>query len=512
MSALIAGTKYRGDFEERLQGVLREASASPEMILFIDEIHTLVGTGRAEEVAMDAANIMKPALSRGEICVIGATRHEEYHRYIEKDPALERRFQPIFVNQPTPEEALEILGGIKARLERHHNVTIEGEAMRAAVHLSVRYLPDRRLPDKAIDLLDEVCAAVAVQWTSVITGEEPMDITPGLVTADTVARIVAKWTGIPVAELKADERKRLQTMAEELEKRVIGQDEACEAVAQAVQRARLGLKAAGRPIGVLLFVGPTGVGKTELAKATAEFLFGSDKALVRLDMSEYQESHTVSRLIGAPPGYVGHEAEGQLTGALRHTPHCVVLLDEIEKAHGDVLNLFLQVFDEGRLTDSQGHTVDATNALFILTSNLALEVKRPIGFHVCGDSEVRKALTEHNLRPELVNRFDEVIVFRALSVDDLKRIADWVLREFRTRLEAQDIGLHWDEAVLAYLSRAGFSEQFGARELRRVIEQRVENEIAGMMLRGEIAAGQIVALNAESNELRILVEDPEDTI
>jgi len=512
MAAIVAGTKYRGDFEERLQGVLQEASQSPGVILFIDELHTLVGAGTAEGVTMDGANIMKPALSRGEIRIIGATTINEYRRYIEKDPALERRFQPIQVNEPTPQEALEILQGIKERLEKHHGVNIAEEALRAAVNLSARYLPDRRLPDKAIDLLEEACASAAVQWTSVIQGEVLPEV-PGVVSANAVAQVVARWTGIPAAQLREDERERLLSMAEKLKERVIGQDQACEKLAQAVQRARLGLKEAGRPIGVFLFLGPTGVGKTELARATAEFLFGSEKAMTRLDMSEFMEKHTVSRLIGAPPGYVGYEEEGQLTGALRRHPHCLVLLDEIEKAHPEVLNLFLQLFDEGRVTDSKGRTADATNALFILTSNLTVEEEPQVGFRVRGGEDSRRALLAHGLRPELVNRLDEVIVFNPLSAQDLARIAHLQLQRFSDRLKAQEIGLRWDQAVCAYLAEKGYSERFGARELRRTVEQQVENEIAGRILRGEASPGQIVVLKVKKGALHMVVEgDPNATL
>ncbi|RMH80330.1 MAG: ATP-dependent Clp protease ATP-binding subunit, partial [Calditrichaeota bacterium] len=512
MTALTAGSKYRGDFEERIQGVIREASQSADIILFIDEIHTVMGAGRAEGVVMDAANILKPALARGDLRLIGATTEEEYRRYIEKDSALERRFQPIPVREPSPEETLEILQGIRLRLEEHHGVKIEDGALRAAVQLSVKYLPDRRLPDKAIDLLEEACAAGVVQWPSALPGEEPPPGEPGVITAEDVAQVVSRLTGIPAAQLREDERQRLQEMAAELKKRVIGQDEACDAVAEAVQKARLGLKEAGRPVGVFLFLGPTGVGKTELARATAAFLFGSEKAMVRLDMSEYQGPHTVARLIGAPPGYVGHGEEGQLTGPLRNTPYCVVLVDEIEKAHPEVLNLFLQLFDEGRLTDAKGKTADATNALFILTSNLKMEEEPQMGFRARGGSNVRKLIVEGGLKPELVNRLDEVIVFRPLEESHLQRIAANLLERFRQRLLPQDIDLQWDKKVPAYLAKQGYSEQFGARELRRVIEQQVENQIAGKMLRGELGAGQIVRLTVKKEALIMQIEgDPNAT-
>ncbi len=499
IAGLVAGTKYRGEFEERMQGVLREVAQSPNLILFIDEIHTLVGAGGARD-ALDAANIMKPALARGELRCIGATTPDEYRKHIEKDPALERRFQPIMVNEPTTDETEEILiRGYHRRFEKKHQVTIDAAALHAAVTLSARYLPDRRSPDKAIDLLDEACARVAVPALSIAPGQPPAG---GIVTAETVAQVLAEWTGIPVTQLTSSERDRLLRMADELKARVIGQDQACERVAQVVQRARAGLKGAGRPIGVFLFLGPTGVGKTELAKATAAFLFGSDKAMVRLDMSEFMEKHTVSRLIGAPPGYIGHEEEGQLTGAFRRTPFCVVLLDEVEKAHPEVLNLFLQVFDDGRLTDSKGRTVDATNALFIMTSNIGHEAK--VGFH----PEESEAQTEALLtqirkafRPEFLNRLDDIIVFHSLHPEHTHHIARLMLNGLEQRLKAQGIGLQVSDAAVALLSEEGYNDHFGARELRRVIERLVEDPLAGKILRGEAKAGHIVIVNVKDREL-----------
>jgi ATP-dependent Clp protease ATP-binding subunit ClpC len=505
MTALVAGTKYRGDFEERLEGLLNEARVDPNLILFIDEIHTLVGAGAGGDAAMDAANLLKPALSRGELCVIGATTGEEYRRYIEKDPALERRFQPIHVAEPDTAESLEILRGIRKGLQEHHDVVIEDEALVAAVDLSQRYIPDRRLPDKARDLLDEACATLAVQWTSRIAG---MTIEDGgsSVSADTVARVLARWTGITVEQLTERERERLERMSEQLRRRVIGQDAACEAVAQAVQRARLGLKTPERPIGVLLFVGQTGIGKTELAKATAEFLFGSEQTMLRLDMSEYQESHTLSRLIGAPPGYVGYDEAGQLTGPLRRNPHCLVLLDEFEKAHPEVQNLFLQVFEDGRLTDSSGRTADASHALFILTSNACAERKQAIGFHLGdGEDEPRSALVESGLRPELINRIDQVIPFRKLEHEDRMRIAELFLERFRTRLQAQDVDLHWDSEVLGDLAERSADDQFGARPLRRLIEQEVEKGIAEMLVHGQVGPENQVILQIGDGELEMNV-------
>jgi ATP-dependent Clp protease ATP-binding subunit ClpC len=506
MGGLVAGTKYRGEFEEKLQGILREASGSPDVILFIDEIHTVVGAGSAGD-ALDAANMMKPALSRGEIRCIGATTLDEYRKYIEKDPALERRFQPITVEEPSAEEALEIVRGVKSRLEAHHKVTITDAALRAAVDLSVRHLPDRSLPDKAIDLLDQACSEVTVKWVSILPGETPAETSaPGTVTSESVARILSKWTKIPVGQIAGDERARLLRMAEELKQRVIGQDGACDAVALAVQRARAGLKADNRPVGVFLFLGPTGVGKTALAKATASYLFGSEQALLRLDMSEFMEKHNVSRLIGAPPGYVGHEEEGDLTGKLRRTPYCVVLLDEIEKAHPDALTLFLQLFDEGRLTDAKGRTVDATHVLFIATSNLSAGVEPGVGFRVRGKERLRPALVKAGLRSEFVNRLDEIIEFSPLQPDDFRKILSIDLEAFSQRLSKQGIGLKISPEAIDLLCREGASPEFGARHLRRVIKQRLESPIAGMILRGEVQAGDTMIVEVERGELVFKVE------
>jgi ATP-dependent Clp protease ATP-binding subunit ClpC len=501
MSDLVAGTKYRGQFEERLTGILGEVAQAPDIILFIDEIHTVVGAGDSAG-GLDAANIMKPALARGELHCIGATTNSEYRKQIEKDPALERRFHPIVISEPSVGEAEEVLTiGYHKRLEEKHQVTIDAAAVHTAVTLSARYLPDRRLPDKAIDLLDEACSRVAVPVLSALPGEKP-DALGGLVTADTVAEVLSIWTGIPVNRMAQDDKERMLLMADELKARVVGQDEACEKVAQVVQRARAGLKTPGRPIAVLLFLGPTGVGKTELAKASAQFLFDNDKAMVRVDMSEFTGQHTVSRLIGAPPGYIGHDEEGQLTGALRRTPYCVVLLDEIEKAHPDILNLFLQVFDDGRLTDSKGRTADATNALFIMTSNLGHQ--RGVGFPDQGpEAQTRElpAQLQATFRPEFINRLDDIIGFHSLTREHMKPIARLMLGDLERRLAAQDIGLVVTDDAVEWIIERGYDTTYGARHLRRVIEQHVENAIAGKILREEVRSGHIINVDLEGEAL-----------
>jgi ATP-dependent Clp protease ATP-binding subunit ClpC len=504
---LVAGTKYRGEFEARVQTLVREVTAAADVILFLDEIHTLVGTGKADG-ALDAANILKPALARGELHCIGATTLAEYRRYMEKDPALERRFQPITIQEPSFETTIEILRqGFKPRLEEKHHVSIDEDALAAAARLSSRYLPDRRLPDKAIDLLDEACARVHISRLSITPGRPAPGkvgrVEPGsVVMPDAVAEVLAEWTGIPVAQLTADERERFLHMAETLKGRVIGQDEAAEAVSEVVRRARAGLKAVGRPIGVLLFLGPTGVGKTELAKATADFLFGSDKAMIRLDMSEFAEKHLTARLVGSPPGYVGSEEEGQLTGALRRTPFSVVLLDEIEKAHPDVLNLFLQVFDDGRLSDAKGRLVDASNALFILTSNLGFSHRlgfRPQESKV--DREAVMAEIKKALRPEFLNRIDRVVVFHPLAPGHMTRIAKGMLAQLAGRLAEQGIAFQVTDAALSLLARLGYNQDYGARPLRRTIEQQVEDPLGAMLLRGEILYGQQIVLDANADKI-----------
>lgn len=500
---LVAGTKNRGDFEQRLKSILDELAQAPDTVLFLDEIHTLIGAGEASG-SLDAANIMKPALARGEIKCIGATTMAEYRKYIEKDPALERRFQPIQIKEPSIEETIEMLAQFYVpKFKEVQNVDVEPAAIESAVKLAVRYLPDRRLPDKAIDLLDEACARVSVPVLSALPGAAP-EQSGGTVTCATIAEVLSDWTSIPIGNLAEDERARLLHMAADLKARVIGQDEACEKVAHVVQRARAGLKAPGRPIAVFLFLGPTGVGKTELAKATAAFLFGSEKSMIRVDMSEFMEKHTVSRLIGAPPGYVGHDEEGQLTGPLRRTPFSVVLLDEVEKAHPDVLNLFLQVFDDGRLTDSKGRTVDATNALFIMTSNVGHGAK--VGFRPeQTDPRSGPLLTELKkaFRPEFLNRLDDIVVFKHLGFEGMKAIAAALIDGLRGQLRGQGLQLDVTAAALRWLCEHGYDECNGARPLRRLIETTVNDQIANAILQGELRARQTILVDVEADSLKV---------
>lgn len=498
---LVAGTKYRGDFEERMKGIISDASRDDDVILFIDEIHLLTGAGSAGG-AMDAANILKPALAHGGLKLIGATTPAEYRRHIEKDSAFERRFQPVRVEEPSQEEALEILNSLRPRLQNHHGVVISDDALDAAVRLSVRYLPNRRLPDKSLDLLDEACSRVrfiAVSFTPDVDAR--LGTGGGIVTASTVREALAKMTGLPVMELTEEESERLLRMAEALRQRVVGQDAAVEAVAQAVRRNAVGLNEGRRPVGVFLFVGPTGVGKTEVAKAAAEFLFGSEDHIIRFDMSEFVEKHTVSRLVGAPPGYVGHEQGGQLTEALSRMPYSVVLLDEIERAHAEVLHVFLQTFGEGRLTNGQGRTVDATNALFILTSNLGHESH--VGAALPVPAEVERAVRGH-FRPEFLNRVDEVIHFQPLQPSHMHGIVEIQLGRLAALLQAQEVTLLYDQAtVVPWLATRGLDAYTGARPLIRVIEKELKNQIGGMLLTGQLKPTNTLNVTVEANSLRL---------
>jgi ATP-dependent Clp protease ATP-binding subunit ClpC len=508
LASVVAGTKYRGEFEERMIGIINESKQHPEVILFLDEIHTLVGAGAAEG-AMDASNILKPALSRGEIKCIGATTITEYRKHIEKDPALERRFQPVMVNEPSIEDTIKILKGLRERYEQHHQVKITESAIEAAVRLSSKYVPDRHFPDKALDALDEACTSVKIPILSMYGDNEAQFAATSEVTPEDVAKVISHWTGIPVRQLTAEERDRLLNMAETIKKRVIGQDEAVEKVAEVVKMARAGLKNPGRPTGVLLFLGPTGVGKTELAKATAEFLFGSENELIRLDMSEFIEKYNVSKLIGAPPGYIGYDEEGQLTGRLRRKPYSVVLLDEIEKAHPEIFDLFLQVFDEGRLTDSKGRTVDAKNAIFIMTSNIGTELykRAPLGF--AGSVEKGNRVVKEEIvaklgktfRPEFLNRLDEIILFRPLEAEDLSKIADNLLASLRNRLEERGILFDVEKEALDLVCSQGYDPMNGARPLARAIERLVTKPLSEKVIGGEFDPGDRVVVTGKEGKI-----------
>jgi ATP-dependent Clp protease ATP-binding subunit ClpC len=547
LSGLVAGTQYRGQFEERLKKVVDEVSENPEgQILFIDELHTVVGAGAAEG-SMDASNMLKPALARGELHCIGATTVDEYRKNIEKDAALERRFQPVLVGEPTVDDTMDILRGLKDRYEAHHRVKITEEAIVAAAELSDRYITDRFLPDKAIDLVDQASARVRLRSKTkpvdtreledevrrlkrekdqAVSAEdfgraqdlkgqiqESQDRLGALkggrqhvaeVTAEDIAEVVSRQTGIPVSQLTQEERERLLKLEGQLHERVVGQEEAVEAVAEAVRRSRAGLSDPDRPIGSFLFLGPTGVGKTELARTLAEALFGDEAAMVRIDMSEFQERHTVSRLVGAPPGYVGYEEAGQLTERVRRRPYSVLLLDEIEKAHPDVFNILLQILDDGRLTDSQGRTVDFKNAVIIMTSNMGAEriqahARKKESFEELKEDMLQ--IVRHHLRPEFVNRIDEIIVFRALTKEQIADIARLLLERTRRRLRAQDVELEFTQEAVDLVAAEGFDPEFGARPLRRTIQRKVDNELSRMLLEGSLNSGDRVVVGVEDGKL-----------
>ena len=570
LSGMVAGTKYRGEFEERIKKTIDEVKKAGNVILFIDELHTIVGAGSAEG-AVDAANILKPALSRGEIRVVGATTLNEYRKYIEKDAALERRFQPVTVGEPTAEATIEILKGLRDKYEAHHKLTITDEAIESAVRLSVRYINDRFLPDKAIDLMDEAASRVRMDAESaspelksleekiaalrrekaeVIAAQDyeraaqlrdieqnyveqveierenwrkNLAVNRGTVGEEDIAKVVAGWTGIPVTRLTEDESQRMLKLEEVLHKRVVGQEEAVTAVAKAIRRSRVGLKDPKRPIGSFLFLGPTGVGKTELCKALAEAMFGNEGDMIRIDMSEYMEKHTVSRLVGSPPGYVGHEEGGQLTEKVRRKPYSVVLFDEIEKAHEDVWNILLQILEDGIVTDSQGRRVDFKNTIIVMTSNVGARnitaADKPLGFdgreadtdESARFERIKQAVMEElrrTFKPEFLNRIDETIVFRQLTEEDIRRIAQRMLEITGKRMAQQNITLLADEEAVATLAKDGFDPQYGARPLRRAIQNEVEDAVAEQMLEGKLLSGDTARICLRDGKVSIEKEVP----
>jgi ATP-dependent Clp protease ATP-binding subunit ClpC len=561
MGALVAGSKFRGEFEERLKAVMDEIKDSKgEIVLFIDEIHTVVGAGAAEG-AIDASNMLKPALARGELQCIGATTLDEYRKHIEKDKALERRFQPIFIDEPSVDETIEILKGLRPRYEAHHKIKITDEALEAAAKLSSRYIADRFLPDKAIDLIDEAASKLRIDSESAppnvkakeqrlkhLADEEEAatqkleyeqmaklkaerlqleedynkekeewlkkDKISHEVTAENIAQLISNWTGIPISQMVEGEMQKYVHMEESIHERLIDQEEAVTAVSESIRRSRAGLTDPKRPIGTFMFLGPTGVGKTEMVRSLAWFLFGDENAMVRLDMSEYQEEHTVSRMIGSPPGYVGYDEGGQLTEAIRRRPYSVILLDEIEKAHPKVFNTLLQIMDDGRLTDGHGRTVNFKNTVVIMTSNAGVEIiKREsrLGFATTKDKsaaekqsydDMKKKVTaeiQKQFRPEFLNRLDDIIVFHELGEDQLRKIVDLMIRDLETRLSERNMNIELTEKAKAWLSKEGYDPAYGARPLRRVIERYVENPLSGKVLRGELKEGDTVKIDADKD-------------
>lgn len=562
LSSMVAGSKYRGEFEERIKKVIAEVKNAGNVILFVDELHTIIGAGGAEG-AIDASNILKPSLSRGEIQMIGATTRAEYRKYIEKDAALERRFQPVYVEEPTNEETVEILKGLRPAYEEHHHVEISDQALETAVSLSVRYISDRFLPDKAIDLMDEACSRKRLGFGKKAKKTLPLELEiqalsddlenlleaggideaaellkkqrkleskldkmkqnknakSVVVDAEDIADVVSVWTKIPVNKLTEQESKRLERLEEELHKRVVGQNEAVDAVAKAIKRSRVGLKDPKRPVGSFLFLGPTGVGKTELSKALAEAVFGSEDALIRVDMSEYMEKHSVSKLIGSPPGYVGFEEGGQLSEKVRSNPYSVILFDEIEKAHSDVFNILLQVLDDGHITDSQGRKVDFKNTIIIMTSNTGAQ--RIIDPKKLGFVTASNADTEHedmkknvmdevkqNFKPEFLNRIDDIIVFRALTEDDVRNISNLLLKELKQRVASQmEIQLKFGDAVKKLIFEKGYDKKYGARPLKRAIQTNIEDELAEAVLKGEIKRGDTVQVTVRNDKVKFVVKN-----
>ncbi|MFH0802926.1 MAG: ATP-dependent Clp protease ATP-binding subunit [bacterium] len=502
LPSVVAGMSHRGEFEERLQKIIKEVSASPDTIVFIDEIHTIVGAGDSKG-GMDAGNILKPILARGEFPCIGATTTDEFRKSIEADPALERRFQPVLIHEPSEEETLEILKGIREKYEKHHGVKFSEASLLAAVKLAVRFIPDRHLPDKAIDLVDEAAARVKMRSASGSKVSELLFV----VEEEDIADVVSLWTGIPVSKLTHEESKRLLDMETLIGARVVGQEDAVRKVSQTIRMVRTGLGSPSRPGGIFLFLGPTGVGKTELAKALAEFLFGGEKEMIRLDMSEFMEKHTIARLIGSPPGYVGHEEEGQLTGAVRIKPYSVILLDEIEKAHPEVFDLFLQVFDDARLTDSKGRTVNFANSVIIMTSNLGSSRVDDKGRMLLADTnnpevqeEILQAVRKH-FRPEFINRIDELIIFNPLNRESLGRIVEINLEDLRRRLREKDLTLEVDEAARAVLIEEGYEPAYGARPLKRAIQTLIAKPLAAEILEGTLTGGQVVTATEEGGRI-----------
>nr|WP_162855460.1 ATP-dependent Clp protease ATP-binding subunit [Ligilactobacillus salivarius] len=567
MGSLVAGTKYRGEFEDRLKKIIEEIREDGNVILFIDEMHTLIGAGGAEG-AIDASNILKPALARGEVQVIGATTLNEYQKYVEADAALERRFASVTINEPTPEVALTILKGLRPKYEKHHQLQITDEALESAVKLSKRYIASRFLPDKAIDLMDEAAARVRINNTQKVDkvsaikkklSELSQEKTEALlkedfekaaeirneelkiqeklekqiqrdkdeedsnnyrvkVTAEDIAEVVSEWTGVPVTQINRSEGDRLIRLEKILHNRVIGQDEAVKAVSKAIRRARSGLKDPTRPIGSFMFLGPTGVGKTELAKALAEAMFGSEDSMIRIDMSEYMEKYTTSRLIGSPPGYVGYDEGGQLTEKVRNNPYSVVLLDEVEKAHNDVFNILLQVLDDGFLTDSKGRKVDFRNTIIIMTSNLgatALRDEKSVGFgakDVSDDYEAMAAKVRETLkktfRPEFLNRLDEAVVFHSLNKEEIHQIVKLMAKNIIDRIKEQNINLKITPAAIDIVAEAGFDAEYGARPIRRVLQDKIEDLLSEELLAGNIETGATVTIGAKKGEITIKVKNP----
>ena len=565
ISSMVAGAKYRGDFEERIKKCLAEVKKAGDVILFIDEIHTIVGAGSAEG-AVDAANILKPLLARGEVQVIGATTLNEYRKYIEKDAALERRFSPVTVGEPTIEETTQILEGIQDKYEAHHNVKITKEAIKAAVKLSTRYINDRFLPDKAIDLIDE--AASRVRMRTYTMPDSIKELEEKIVEVDKekedairmqdfekaatlrdqskeqkeklekekqkwqnkntrsvttlseedIAEVISSWTGIPVSKITQDENEKLKHLEETLHQRVIGQDEAVKAISKAIRRGRVGLKDPNKPIGSFLFLGPTGVGKTEVSKALAESLFGNENVMIRVDMSEYMEPHSISKLIGSPPGYVGYDEGGQLTEKVRRKPYAVILFDEIEKAHPDVMNMLLQILDDGRLTDATGRTVNFKNTVIIMTSNVGARMitdKNTLGFANSNDTEESKqkqyedtkkdvmSELKKQFRPEFINRIDEIIVFHKLTDEDIKKIIDIMLKQVQNRLKEQDMQVELEDSVKEYIAKKGIDTNYGARPLKRAIQSNLEDKIAEAILEGKIRPNEKAKIVVEDNEITI---------